>query len=114
MAIPHMVQREARVVEEHPWTRVTHDPFDFFFHVGAVAVNQAFAAGAFLVLKRALVKPHESVLLELLAFLAEFAVGSVVVFAVDVHHVAYGFLFTFHSFVFWVRRLRLHSNQRVT
>jgi len=71
-------------------------------------VDEAFAAGALLVLKRAFVQPHEGVFLEFFAFWAEFAVGSMVPFAVDVNHVGDGFLFPFHSFVFWVWRLRLH------
>ena len=110
-SIPSVMQRQRWVMQKHPGTRVTHDFFDFFFHVGAVAVDEAFAAGAFFVLKGAFVKAHKRVFLELPAFGAEFAVGAVVSFAVDFHHVVYGFLFTFHSFVFWVGRLRLHVSQ---
>ena len=61
-------------------------------------------------MKRAFVKPKKSVFFELLALGAKFAVGFVVVFAVDVNHVADGFLFTFHSFMFGVRELWLHVN----
>ena len=71
-------------------------------------MNDAFAACAFFVLENAFVKARESVLLELLAFGAEFAMSAVVVFAVNIYHVAYGFLFALHSFVFWVGRLGLH------
>ena len=113
MAVPRVMQRQGWVVEEHSWSRVAHDLLDFLFHVWAVAVDEAFAARALLVLEGALVKPRESVLLELPAFRAEFSVGAMVVSAVDVYHVAYGFLFTFHSLVFWIRRLRLHRNQRL-
>jgi len=60
-------------------------------------------------LKRAFVKAHERVLSEFFALGTEFAARFVVVSAVDFNHVADGFLFTFHSFVFWVRRLRLHG-----
>ena len=109
MTVPGMMQRQTWVVQKHPWTRVTHDLFDLFLHVGAVAVDETFAAGAFFVLKRAFVKTHKSVLFELLAFGAEFAVGSMMVSAVYFNHVPYGFLFPFHSFVFWVGRLRLHA-----
>ena len=71
-------------------------------------MNDAFAAGTFFLLKRAFVKAHEGVFLELSAFLAYLTVCAVVVFAVDFYHVSYGLLFTFHSFVFWVGYLRLH------
>lgn len=71
-------------------------------------MDEAFAAGAFLILERALVKPQKSVLLELFAFGAEFAAGSMVVSAIDVYHVGDGFLFPFHSLMFRVWRLRLH------
>ena len=71
-------------------------------------MDNAFAAGAFFVLERAFVKPHKSVLLKFAAFGAKFAVGAVVVSAVDFHHVSDSFLFPFHSFMFWVWRLRLH------
>ena len=96
------------MMQKHSWSRVTHDLFDFFFHVWSVAVDYTFAACAFFVLKRALIKPQKSVLFELFALGAEFAVCSVVIFAVDVDHVAYGFLFSLHSFMFWIRRLRQH------
>lgn len=108
MAVPSMMQRQSWVVNEHSRSRVTHDLFNFFFHVWSVAVNYAFATCAFFVLKWTFVKAQESVFFELFAFGAEFFAGFVVTFAVDVDHVAYGFLFTLHSFVFWVRRLRLH------
>jgi len=75
-------------------------------------VDEAFAAGAFFVLKGAFVEAQESVFFEFLAFGADFAVGAVVVFAVDFRHVGDGFLFAFHSFVLWVGRLRLHAGQR--
>ena len=108
MAIPSVVKRQTWMMQKHSRTRVTHDLFDFFLHVGAVAVDEAFAACAFFVLKGAFVKTHERVLFEFFAFRAEFAVGSVMVFAVDFNHVADGFLFAFHSFMFWVGRMRLH------
>ena len=71
-------------------------------------MDDAFAAGAFFVLKGTFVKAHEGVFLELSAFGAYFAFGAVVVFAVDFNHVSDGFLFPFHSFMFRVRWLRLH------
>ncbi len=74
-------------------------------------MDYAFAAGAFFLLKWAFVKAHERVFFKLGAFFAEFALGAVVVFAVNVHHVAYGFLFPFHAFMLWVWRLRLQANQ---
>jgi hypothetical protein len=82
------------------------------FHVWAVTVDEAFAAGTFFVLEDAFVQTKKSVFAEFLAFGADFAFfGAVVVVAVDVYHVAYGFLFPDHSFVGWVRRLRLHTGQ---
>ena len=102
------MERQARVMQQHSWSRVPHDGFDFLLHVGAVAVDDAFAAGAFLILKRAFVQPQKSVLLKFPAFGAQFAVGAMVAFAVDACHVGDGFLFPFHSFVFWVWRLRQH------
>lgn len=107
-AIPSVMQRQRWVRQKHSWSRVTHDLFDFFLHVWSVTVDCAFSAGAFFVLKRAFVKPQKSVFFKLPAFGAELAFGFVVSFTVDVNHVAYGFLFTLHAFVFWVRRLGLH------
>jgi len=103
-----MVQRKSRVMNKHTWTRIPHHNLDFFFHVRFIAVNNAFAAGAFLVLKWTFVKAHKCVFLELSAFLAYFAMGAVVVFAVDFNHVSNGFLFAFHSFMFRVWWLWLH------
>ena len=97
-------------MNEHSRSRVTHDILNFFFHIWSVAVNYAFATCAFFVLKWTFVKAQKSVFFELFAIGAEFSVGFVVIFAVNVDHVAYGFLFSLHSFVFWVRRLRLHFN----
>ena len=71
-------------------------------------MDYAFAAGAFFVLKGTFVKTHEGVFLELSAFEAYFAFRAVVVLAVDLNHISDGFLFPFHSFMFWVRWLRLH------
>ena len=82
--------------------------FDFFFHVWSVAVYDAFAACAFLVLKWTFVKTHECIFFEFFAFRAEFAMSVVVSFAIDFYHVAYGFFLSFHSFMFWIRWLRLH------
>jgi hypothetical protein len=73
-------------------------------------MDQTFAAGAFFVLKGAFVKSKESIFFELRALGTKFAVGFMVVFAVDVDHVADGLFFTFHSFMFGVRGLRLHLN----
>ena len=109
MAIPSVVHRQSWMMQKHSWTRVTHDLFDFLLHVGAVAVDEAFAAGAFFVLKRAFVKAHERVLFELPAFRAEYAVGFMVVSAVYFDHVTYRFLFAFHSFMLGVGSLRLHA-----
>ena len=108
MAVPRMMQSKRWVVQEHSGSRVAHDRFDFFFHIWLVAVDETFAARAFFVLKWALIKPQKSIFFELRAFGAEHTIGSMVVFAVNINHVAYGFLFTLHSFVIWVRRLPLH------
>jgi hypothetical protein len=110
VAVPSMMQRQSWVVNEHSRSRVTHDLFNFFFHVWSVAVNYTFATCAFFVLKWTFVKAQKSVFFELFAFGAELFAGFVVIFAVNVNHVAFCFLFTLHSFVFWVRRLRLHFN----
>ena len=98
------------MMNKHSWSSVPHNLADFLFHVGAVAVDDAFAAGAFFVLKRAFVEPHKCVGLEFGAFCAKLAVSSVVSFAVNFRHVTYCFLFSFHSFMFRVRWLRLHDN----
>ena len=72
-------------------------------------MDDAFAACAFFVLKRTFVKAHEGIFFELDAFRAQFtAVGVVVTFAVDFYHISYGFLFTLHTFVFWIGWLWLH------
>lgn len=51
------------------------------------------------------------VVFEFLAFAAEFTVGVVVAFAVDVNHVGDGLSFTLHTLMFGVGGLRLHNNQ---
>jgi hypothetical protein len=63
-------------------------------------VNEAFAAGALLLLKGALLQPHKSVGPEFGAFGAEFIMGIVVSFAVDVYHGVNGFLFAGYTWVF--------------
>jgi len=50
-----MMQRKSWVMEKHAGTRVAHYDFDFFFHVRAIAVDDAFATGAFFVLERTFV-----------------------------------------------------------
>lgn len=77
-------------------------------------MDDAFAACAFFLLKRAFVKAHECIFLKLGTFRAQFAVGFVVTFAVYLYHITYGFFLPFHSFVFWVRWLRLQVNQLKT
>ena len=72
----------------------------------------AFSACALFLLKRTFVKAHKGIFLELGAFGAKFAMGSVMAFAVDLDHEAYCFLLAFHSFVFRVRWLRLHAESR--
>ena len=98
------------MMKKHTWTRITHYNLDFFFHVRAVAVDEAFAACAFFLLKRTFVKPQKCILFKFLAFLAYFAVGSVVVFAVEFNHVLYGFFLASYSFMLWLRCLRFHVN----
>jgi hypothetical protein len=100
-------------MDQHAWSSVTHHGSDFFFHIRFVAVDEAFAACAFFVLKGAFVKPQECIFLELSALGTYFALGAVVVSAVNFYHVPDGFLFAFHSFMFWVRWLRLHVNQLI-
>ena len=86
-----MMQRQTRVMQQHSWTRIPHDLPHFLFHVWFVAMDEAFAAGALLFLKRALFEAHESVGFEFGAFGAEFSVGAVVGFAVDMDHGVDGF-----------------------
>ncbi len=94
------MQRFAGVMQQHAWSRETHDYLHFFFHVRSVAVDEAFSAGALLLLKRAFVQTHMSVCQKFGAFGAEFAVGFMVGFAVNVDHVFDGFLFATYSRVF--------------
>jgi hypothetical protein len=100
-----MIQQQSR-------SRVTHDFADNQLHVRLVTVDFAFTARALFILKRALVQPQKSVITELSALYAEFAVSSVMVpFAVDFHHAVDGFLFAYHAFVSWIWRLRFHVHQ---
>ncbi len=109
-SIPSMMQRQTWMINQQARSRIAHDFAHFRFHIGFIAVDFAFAAGAFLVLEGAFVKALDGVVFELLAFGAELSVGYMVVpFAVDVNHVADGFLFTYHSFMSWVWWLRLHN-----
>jgi hypothetical protein len=81
------------MLQQHAGSGVPHYFFDFFFHVGPVAVDDTFAACALLLLKRTLVKTHKGVCLELCTVGAEVSVGSVVGFAVYLDHGSDGFLF---------------------
>jgi hypothetical protein len=93
-----MMQRQPRMMHQHSGSRVTHDRFGFFPHVWAIAVYGAFAAGALLLLERALVQPQHSIVEEFGAFRAEFTfLGAVFLLAVVSHHGVYGFLFSFYS-----------------
>ncbi len=92
------MHRLSRVMKQHAWSRKPHDFFDFFLHVGAIAVNKAFAAGAFLLLEGTFVKPHVSIGKEVITFSAEFvAFGSMVCSAVYVNHVFDGSFFSGYS-----------------
>jgi hypothetical protein len=70
------------MMQKHSWTRITHYYSDFFFHIWAVAMDEAFAASAFFVLKGAFVKPQKRVFFKFAAFLAYFTVCSMVIFTV--------------------------------
>jgi hypothetical protein len=50
-----MVQRKRWMMEKHAGTREAHYNFNFFFHVRAIAMDDAFAAGAFFILERTFV-----------------------------------------------------------
>jgi hypothetical protein len=108
MRIPSMMQRQNRMTQQQPWTRIPHNLPHPLLHIWSVAMDCAFAAGCFFVLEGTFAKAQESVVLEFLAFLAEGAVCVVVAFAVGFCHDSYGFSFAFHAFVFWVWGLRLH------
>ena len=74
-------------------------------------MDNAFAACSLFLLEGALCETKMCVFFEFLAFTAEFAVGAVVAFAVNINHVGDGVTFSFHTFMFRVRRLRLHTNK---
>jgi hypothetical protein len=74
------------MMQKHARSRVTHDYFGFLFHFRFVTVNKAFPAGALFFLERAFVKPQSSILHKFVAFRAEFSMGFVVRFAVDMNH----------------------------
>jgi len=87
------MQRQAWVMQHHSWSRVPHNLFGLFSHVGAVAVDGAFSAGALLLLERAFIQPEESVIQKFGAFGAEFAFCAVFFLTVVSHHYVDGFLF---------------------
>ena len=93
---------------EHAWTRIPHYSFNLELHVGLVAMNNAFATGAFLVLEGAFVKPQKCIFFEFAALGAELPVGAMVIFAVYVYHVTDCLLFPSHSLVCRIMGLRLH------
>jgi hypothetical protein len=99
------------MMQKHTWTGVAHNDFGFLFHIWAVAVDNAFAAGGFLFLKGTFIEPQKSVILEFLAASTQFAFGVVVVFAVEFNYMNYSLFFTFHAFMCGVRGLRLHTHQ---
>ena len=74
------------MMQKHARSRVTHDYFDFLFHFRFVTVNKAFPAGTLFLLERAFVKAHSSVRHEFVAVRAEFSMGFVVRFTVDMNH----------------------------
>lgn len=74
----------------------------------------ALAAGGFFVLKGAFGEPHVGVITKFAALCTEFAVlGVVVTFAVNINHVVDGFVFSYHAFMGWVWRLRLHARSHL-
>ncbi len=54
-SVPSMMQSQSGMINEQSRTGVTHDFADFLFHVGFVAVDFAFSAGAFFVLEGAFI-----------------------------------------------------------
>jgi hypothetical protein len=98
------------MIKQHSRTRITHDFLYFFLHFRAVAMDKTFAASTFFLLKRTLIQTQKRVFLKLRTFRAKLTMAFVVVSAVDFDHVVYGFLLTLHSFMFRIRRLRLHIN----
>lgn len=80
------------------------EAFYFLFHFRIVTVNKTFSTCAFLFLEWTLVKAHPRILQEFSALGAEFTVGFVVSFAVDVYHCFDGFLFSPYSGVFGCHR----------
>jgi hypothetical protein len=106
--IPNMMQSQSRMMNEHAWTCITHYDFCFFFHTWFVAVNKTFTTCAFFVLKNTLIQPQKSIIFEFLTLIAQLTVRPVVVFTIDIDHIPDSFLFTFHTFMFWIWRLRWH------
>ncbi len=87
------------MMHHHSRSRVTHNDLHFFLHIWAITVNQAFSASTLLFLKRALVQAHLSIFKELNTLEAEFTVGAMVRFAVNVNHGIDCFLFPSNPFV---------------
>lgn len=97
------------MMHKHSGSSVPHDLLHFFLHIWLVTVDEAFAAGAFLLLERTLIQTHKRVILELGAFSAEFTMCSMMSFAVDMHQGFDGFLFAFYSGVLFDCHLRFRS-----
>jgi hypothetical protein len=98
-----MVQSQARVVQNHSGTGETHYFLCLFPHVWAITMDWALAARAFLFLKRALVKAHESIIEKLYAFGAELAFGLVFLPTIISNHGINGFFLPLDSWMLHVR-----------
>jgi hypothetical protein len=104
-----MVQSQARMMQQHSRTTVTHDLLHFFFHLRAVAVDEAFTACTLLLLKRTFVKTHKGVGFEFDAFWTEFLVGLMMSITIDVDHGINGSFLTSNSRMLYFRLSFRHT-----
>jgi hypothetical protein len=94
------MQSQPWVVEEHSGTRVPHNFFRPLPLFGLITMDGAVGARGFLLLEGATVQAQSGVLEKRRAFWAEFALGFVFVFAVDVDHSFDGFLLPLYPGMF--------------
>ncbi len=94
------------MVQKHSRTGVTHDLLYFLFHIWLIAVDSAFAARCFIFLKGAIIEAELGVFEEFNAFRAQFIICIVLCFAIDLYHIADGFLLSLNSWMF----LKSHGN----
>jgi hypothetical protein len=81
-----VLDRQKRVVQHHPWPRIAHHPAHLLAHFVLVAVHRTLGAGGFLRLEWAFFDALHRIIVQFLAFSAQFPGRLVAAAAVELDH----------------------------